>query len=57
MQRRILGWLQDEQGATSAEYAILAALIAGVIVLSVTQFGQAVIKLFEKTNTSLPSAS
>ena len=35
-----------ERGATAVEYALLAALIAGVIVVAVATFGQAVGALF-----------
>lgn len=36
-----------ERGASSVEYALLVALIAGVIFLVVGIFGQAVASLFE----------
>lgn len=39
-------FIYDENGATAAEYAIVASLIAGVIVLAVTQLGITVSKLF-----------
>ena len=39
-----------ERGATAVEYGLLAALIAAVIVVAVTTFGQAVLALF----TSVP---
>ncbi len=37
----------DHRGATSIEYALLAALIAGVIVIAVGLFGGSVQGLFE----------
>jgi len=40
-------FINDENGATAVEYAIVAGFIAGVIVLAVTQLGIAVSKLFE----------
>lgn len=40
-------FIEDETGATSLEYAIMASLIAAVIVLAVTAFGVAVNDLFE----------
>lgn len=38
--------LRDQRGATAAEYALLAALIAVVIVAAVTAIGLAVSDLF-----------
>ena len=43
----------DESGATAIEYALLAALIAGAIVLTVTQLGTTVAGVFTKTNSEL----
>ena len=37
---------QSEDGATAAEYAILASLIAAVIVVAVGALGSAVLRLF-----------
>ncbi len=37
---------ERDRGATAAEYAILAGLIAAVIATTVALFGQAVISLF-----------
>ena len=39
--------LRSTRGATAAEYALLLATIAVVIVLAVTAFGQAVSNLFQ----------
>ncbi|MCZ7525580.1 MAG: Flp family type IVb pilin [Acidimicrobiia bacterium] len=39
----------SERGATAPEYALIGALVAGVIVLSVTALGQMVLDLFETT--------
>jgi pilus assembly protein Flp/PilA len=47
-----LEFLKDEAGATATEYALLASLIAGVIVLAVTALGQSVLGLFQ--SVSLP---
>lgn len=41
----------DERGATAAEYAIVASLIAGVIVAAVTALGVNVTALFERVPT------
>ena len=48
MQNRILEFIHEEKGATSAEYAILASLIAVVIIVSVTFLGLATNDLFEE---------
>ncbi len=42
MVNHILGFLNDEEGATAIEYGLLAALIAAVIIGSVTGLGTAV---------------
>ena len=39
-------WLQDESGATSIEYALLATLIAMVIIASVTILGARLSQIF-----------
>jgi Flp pilus assembly pilin Flp len=48
---------RDERGATSIEYAFLAALIAMAIVLAVTAVGQRVGQPFETVWTELTDAS
>jgi len=45
--KKLEAFLRSDGGATSAEYAIMASLIAAVIVLAVTAFGVAVNDLFE----------
>jgi Flp pilus assembly pilin Flp len=41
------GVVSEERGATAVEYAIMASLVAGAIVLSVTAFGLQVNRLYE----------
>jgi Flp pilus assembly pilin Flp len=41
VQRKIISFLSNEQGATAAEYAIMISLIAFVIILAVTFLGLA----------------
>jgi Flp pilus assembly pilin Flp len=41
-----------DRGATAAEYSLIAALIAVVIVVSVAAFGQAVLGLFTSFNAT-----
>ena len=48
--------LQDEAGVTAIEYGLIAALIAVVIVASVTSLGQAVLDLFNDVSTKLGAA-
>ena len=43
-----------DRGATAAEYALLASLIAVVIIGSVLLFGQGVNGLFVSTNDAMP---
>ncbi|MDY0223214.1 MAG: Flp family type IVb pilin [Desulfobacterium sp.] len=50
---KTIAFLKEEHGATAAEYAIIASLIAAVIVVAVTLFGLAVQNLFEKANTEM----
>jgi len=52
--QRIGDWVEDEEGATAIEYGLLAALIAGVIVVTVTALGTKVSGLYTTVNTRLP---
>jgi Flp pilus assembly pilin Flp len=45
-----------ERGASSVEYALLAALLAVAIIASVTFFGSATNGLFQRTCSSIASA-
>jgi pilus assembly protein Flp/PilA len=57
-QRRAAGLpRRGERGASSVEYALVAALIAVVIIVGVTLFGGATSNLFRTACTSLPSAT
>jgi pilus assembly protein Flp/PilA len=53
MQRLIL-FCKDQRGATSSEYAVMAALVAGVIFAAVTGFGLSVKGLFENVKSVFP---
>jgi len=44
----------DEEGATAIEYGLLAALIAGVIISTVTTVGSTVANLFTAVESKLP---
>ena len=50
-------FLRDDSGATSAEYAILAAGIAVAVLGAVTLFGFAVRDLFITAEGAFPGAS
>ncbi|MFT4325100.1 MAG: Flp family type IVb pilin [Candidatus Liberibacter psyllaurous] len=49
----IRNFLQDESGATAIEYGLLAALIAVVIISSVTALGTKLATVFKKVTESL----
>jgi len=51
MKDRIASFLHDERGATAAEYAIMASLIAVVIIGAVTLLGLATNALFNEAST------
>lgn len=47
---RLLTLYCGDRGATAAEYSLLVALIAGVIIFTLITFGQAVLGLFQTIN-------
>ena len=51
---RILNFLILEEGATAVEYAIMAALITGVIALSVAGIGSTLDAFFRNFNDLYP---
>lgn len=54
MANTLQSFILNEEGAIAAEYAVLAGLIAGVIVLAVTAFGLSVDDLFQKVANIFP---
>ena len=52
--RHIRAWIVDEEGATAIEYGLMAALIAGVIITTVTTLGTKVAALYTTVNSKLP---
>ena len=48
-------FIRDEDGATAIEYGLFAALIAAVIVVSVTNIGTKVNAGFVKLEAALPA--
>lgn len=53
----IKNFLQEEDGVTAIEYALIAALIAGVLTVTVTAFGGSITAFFTKMTTSMNNAS
>ena len=51
--RKLLGFLQDELGATSIEYALIAVGISIVIVASVNNIGSTLKTTFSNVSTQL----
>ena len=46
----------EEEGVTAIEYGLLAALIAVVIIVSVTEVGDNLILVFQRISTELATA-
>lgn len=43
-----------DQGVTAAEYGLILALIAGVIILTVGLLGQKILNAFDTVETNMP---
>lgn len=54
MKQAFLRFLRDEEGATAVEYGLIAALIAGAIILSITDLGDKLKDVFETIKNALP---
>ena len=54
--QKIHAFLCDEQGATALEYGLMAALIAAVIVVAVTDIGTRINIAFGKVRDALPAS-
>jgi len=52
--KQLLALIKREDGATAPEYALIAALIAGVIVIVVTDLGVAVQSIFQDIVDAMP---
>ena len=50
------GFIRDEDGVTAIEYGLIAALIAVVIIISVTAVGTNLVTVFEAIGTALTTA-
>jgi Flp pilus assembly pilin Flp len=54
MNRNRYRWWKKEDGATSVEYALIAALITGVIALSVSTLGGQLLTIFTAAAAMFP---
>jgi pilus assembly protein Flp/PilA len=53
MHALLMNLIHDEEGATALEYGLLAALIASVIMLAVTELGTTLKGKFEAIKTGM----
>lgn len=51
----VTNFLRQDDGVTALEYGIIAALIAGVIIVAVTTIGTKINTAFTNIGNSLPS--
>jgi pilus assembly protein Flp/PilA len=49
-------FVQEEDGVTAIEYGLIAALIAVVIIISVTAVGDQLVLVFDRISTELATA-
>jgi pilus assembly protein Flp/PilA len=56
LKQRIRLFVADEQGVTAMEYGLIAALIAVVIIGSVTAVGNNLVLVFNAVSTALTTA-
>ena len=53
--KKLLAFLRSEEGPTSVEYAVMLALICGVIFASVLTIGQTTANSYSNSSTSITS--
>lgn len=53
----VTAFVQDEEAATAAEYGLMAALIAGVIITAVTTLGTNIKSTFTKVSSGITAAN
>ena len=51
--RKFIGWLRDERAVTSTEYAVLLALLLGVMTSSINCLGRVSQRTFERAGQSM----
>lgn len=56
IRRSMLGFLQDEDGTTAVEYAVMMALIIGVCIGTVTALATATANSFDTSATAISGA-
>lgn len=56
LMRNMKRFVQDEEGVTAIEYGLIAALIAVVIIASVTTVGSNLVLVFTAVSTALAGA-
>ena len=52
--KKLMAFLKDEEGATAAEYAVLVALIAVVIIAGATALGTKINATLNTVSTAIP---
>ena len=52
---RLQNWINDEEGATAVEYALMVALIAVVIIVAVTYLGVSTSDKFQQVGDAVAS--
>ena len=55
--RKIVAFINDEEGASAIEYALLVALIALVIVGGATLLGKSISNMFQNAATKLDAVA
>ena len=53
--KKLISFLKDEEGATAVEYGLIVALIAALIILTVTALGIKVESAFNKVTVNMPA--
>ena len=57
IQRKVIAFLNDENGPTAVEYAVMVALIIIVSIAAITTLGTKVSSTFSTTATKITTAS
>lgn len=57
IQRKVIAFLNDENGPTAVEYAVMVALIIVVSIAAITTLGSKVSSTFSTTATKITTAS
>ena len=57
MKNKLVEFLQDEEGASAIEYALIAAMVAVALVTFITPIRTAVTTIFTRIQTALTTGS